>query len=101
MARLAIARRFLAEYAQLDRGVRTAVQAVITEFASSGDAGQYQERSRGSWDDRIRIVQVDSLWCGVVLVLQGGDTYCLIAVLPRDEASEPVNLYEAPVRGYY
>ena len=49
MARLAIARRFLAEYAQLDRGVRTAVQAVITEFASSGDAGQYQERSRGSW----------------------------------------------------
>ena len=29
---------------------------------------------------------MDSLWCGVVLVLQGGDTYCLIAVLPRDEA---------------
>jgi superfamily I DNA/RNA helicase len=86
VARLAIARGFLAEYARLDRGVQVAVRAMITQFASPGDVGQYLETPQDSWDYRIRIVQVDSLWCGVVLALQGEDTYCLITVLPSKEA---------------
>lgn len=86
MARLAIARGFLAEYAQLDKGAQVAVRAMLTQFASPGDVGQYLETPQDSWDYRIRIVQVDSVWCGVMLALQGGDTYCLITVLPRDEA---------------
>jgi AAA domain/UvrD-like helicase C-terminal domain len=86
VARLAIARGFLAEYAQLDKGTQVAVRAMITQFASPGDVGQYLETPQDSWDYRIRVVQVDSLWCGVVLALQGGDTYCLITMLPRDEA---------------
>ena len=35
MARLAIAKGFLAEYAKLDKDARRAVEAVVTEFAEA------------------------------------------------------------------
>ena len=47
MARLAIARGFLAEYAQLDKGTQVAVRAMIAQFASPGDVGQYLESATG------------------------------------------------------
>ena len=67
MARLAIAKGFLAEYAKLDKGVQSAVEAAVTEFAKRparlavpGEAAA----GPGRPDPHFR---VDSLWRGVVL----------------------------------
>ena len=40
----------------------------------------------GRLDDRIRLLRVDDAWYGAVLVPDSGDTYCLLTILPRDEA---------------
>jgi superfamily I DNA/RNA helicase len=45
------------------------------------------EKLQHSRDDRIRTIRVDSLWRGVVLAPEAGDTYCLITVLPHDKAN--------------
>ena len=66
MARLAIAKGFLAEYAKLDKDARRAVEAVVTEFAARPHAWRYLEKPRRSMDDRIRFFRVNSLWRGVV-----------------------------------
>ena len=86
MARLAIAQGFLAEYARLDKDARRAVEAVVTEFAQRPHAWRYLEKPRHSLDDRIRFFRVNSLWRGVVLAPDTGDTYCLITILPHDKA---------------
>ena len=86
MARLAIAKGFLAEYAKLDKDARRAVEAVVTEFAARPHAWRYLEKPRQSLDDRIRLFRVNSLWRGVVLAPDTGDTYCLITILPHDKA---------------
>lgn len=86
MARLAIAKGFLAEYAKLDKDARRAVEAVVTEFAARPHAWRYLEKPRRSLDDRIRFFRVNSLWRGVVLAPDTGDTYCLITILPHDKA---------------
>ena len=85
MARLAIAKDFLAEYAKLDKSVQGAVDAAIAGFAN-GHAEAHLEKVPGSLDDRIRLLRVDGAWCGVVLVPDSGDTYCLLTILPLDEA---------------
>ena len=86
MARLAIAKGFLAEYAKLDKDARRAVEAVVTEFAQRPHAWRYLEKPRRSLDDRIRFFRVNSLWRGVVLAPDTGDTYCLVTILPHDKA---------------
>jgi superfamily I DNA/RNA helicase len=86
VARLAIARGFLAEYAKLDGSVQLAVQAVIAGFTGHNHAEVRLEKPQGSRDDRIRIVRVGSFWRAIVLAPESGDTYCLITVLPLDEA---------------
>jgi superfamily I DNA/RNA helicase len=86
VARLAIAKGFLAEYAKLDKDARRAVEAVVTEFAARPHAWRYLEKPRQSLDDRIRLFRVNSLWRGVVLAPDTGDTYCLITILPHDKA---------------
>ena len=86
MARLAIAKGFLAEYAKLDKDTRRAVEALVTEFAARPHAWRYLEKPRQSMDDRIRLFRVNSLWRGVVLAPDTGDTYCLITILPHDKA---------------
>jgi superfamily I DNA/RNA helicase len=86
VARLAIAKGFLAEYAKLDKDARRAVEAVVTEFAARPHAWRYLEKPRQSPDDRIRLFRVNSLWRGVVLAPDTGDTYCLITILPHDKA---------------
>ncbi len=90
MARLAIAKGFLAEYAKLDKDVQGAVDVAIARFARHAQPGLQLEKPPYSRDDRIRILPVDSRWHGVVLVPESGptaDTYCLVKVLPRDEAN--------------
>jgi len=86
VARLAIAKSFLADYARLDKDAQRAVDAAVAKFAKSPDPGQCLEKPQHSWDDRIRTLEVDSHWRGVVLAPVIGDTYCLVAALPKDKA---------------
>ena len=86
MARLAIAKGFLAEYAKLEKSVQSSVEAAIGKFAEHTHAGMHLEKLHHSRDDRIRTIRVDSFWRGVVLAPETGDTYCLITVLPHDKA---------------
>ena len=87
MARLAIAKSFLAEYARLDKNVQGAVDAAIAKFAEHPHPRIYLEKPQHSWDDRIRTLEVDTRWRGVVLAPTTGDTYCLVTVLPQDRAN--------------
>ncbi|HEX3490717.1 MAG TPA: UvrD-helicase domain-containing protein [Streptosporangiaceae bacterium] len=86
MARLAIAKNFLAEYAKLDADARRAVEALVTEFARRPHAWRYLEKPRQGLDDRVRLFRVNSLWRGVVLAPDSGDTYCLVTILPHEKA---------------
>jgi hypothetical protein len=86
VARLAIAKGFLAEYAKLDQDARRAVETLVSEFAQRPHAWRYLEKPRQGLDDRIRLFRVSSLWRGVVLAPDDGDTYCLITILPHEQA---------------
>src|SRR5215469_9940044 len=86
LARLAIAKDFLAEYAKLDKPVRSAVEAAMSKFAGHTHAGVHLEKLQHSKDDRIRTIRIDNFWRGVVLAPESGDTYCLVTVLPHDKA---------------
>ena len=94
MARLAIGKEFLAEYAKLDRNTRSAVDTAIAEFARQTHAGPFLETPRDSRDSRIRTIGIDGVWRGVVLAPDSGDTYCLLTVLPH----EKVNAFAASHR---
>jgi hypothetical protein len=87
VARLAIAKGFLAEYAKLDKNLQSSVEAAISKFAQHTHAGIHLEKLQHSRDDRIRTIRIDSMWRGVVLAPETGDTYCLIRVLPHDKAN--------------
>jgi superfamily I DNA/RNA helicase len=86
VARLAIGKSFLTEYGRLDKDVQVAVDAAIARFAKHPHPGIHLEKPQRSWDDRIRTLEVDSHWRGIVLAPETGDTYCLITILPRDKA---------------
>jgi hypothetical protein len=87
LARLAIAKGFLAEYAKLDKNVQAAVDTAIAAFARHPQPGLHLEKPQHTHDDRIRIMPVDTRWRGVVLAPAAGDTYCLVTVLPQDKAN--------------
>ena len=89
MARLAIARGFLGEYAKLDKTVQLAVDAAISTFARHPEPGRHLARPEHTRDTRIRLLPVDDRWRGIVLAPPAktdGDTYCLVTVLPQDQA---------------
>ena len=86
MARLAIARSFLADYARLDKEAQCAVDIAVSRFARHPDPGVYLNKPQQTWDDRIRTMEVDGRWRGVVLAPTTGDIYCLMSVLPQDVA---------------
>jgi superfamily I DNA/RNA helicase len=83
---LAIAKDFLAEYAKLEKPVQRAVQEAIGKFAQHAHAGLHLEKLQSAADDRIRTIRIDRFWRGVVLAPNKGDLYCLLRVLPHDEA---------------
>ncbi|MGH3275009.1 MAG: UvrD-helicase domain-containing protein, partial [Streptosporangiaceae bacterium] len=87
MARLAIAKDFLAEYAKLEKSVQSAVESAMAKFAEHTHAGLHLEKLQHARDDRIRTIRVDSFWRGIVLAPDNGDTYCLITVMPHDKAN--------------
>jgi AAA domain/UvrD-like helicase C-terminal domain len=86
VARLAIAKSFLADYARLDKDVQRAVDVAVSRFARHSDPAPYLEKPLRTWDDRIRTMEVDGRWRGVVLAPTTGDIYCLVSVLPQDMA---------------
>ncbi len=105
MARLAIARAFLAEYAKLDKKVQGAVDAAVAGLAKHAHPGQYLEKPKNIRDDRIRLMRVDTRWRGVVLAPAAGaaantatDTYCLVTLLPRDKANAYATSHLPPVQ---
>ena len=94
MARLAIARSVLADYAKLDQKVQWAVDAAVARLAKHAQPGQHLEKPTNTRDDRIRLMRVDTRWRGIVLTPAAGtdahtaaDTYCLVMLLPRDKAN--------------
>jgi superfamily I DNA/RNA helicase len=87
LARLAIAKDFLAEFSKLEKSVQLSVDAAISKFAEHTHAGVHLEKIQNSRDPRVRTIRIDSFWRGVVLALESGDTYCLITVLPHDKAN--------------
>ncbi len=86
MARLFLAKDFLPEYARLEKRVQSAVESAIAEFTEHTYAGLHLEKLTHTKDDRIRTIRIDSSWRGVVLAPERGDVYCLLAVMPHDEA---------------
>jgi hypothetical protein len=90
VARLAISRGFLNDYARLDRDVQVAVDVAVSRFAKNPDPGGCLEKPPQTWDDRMRTMEVDRGWRGVVLAPTTGDTYCLVSVLPQDRARDYV-----------
>jgi superfamily I DNA/RNA helicase len=86
VARLAITKDVLSAFAKLDKRVQGAVQSAIADFAHGRHGAAYLEKVPGSLDDRIRLLRVDGAWYGAVLVPDSGDTYCLLTILPVDEA---------------
>ncbi|MHB1430556.1 MAG: 3'-5' exonuclease [Streptosporangiaceae bacterium] len=86
MAQLYVGSEFLPEYARLERVVRTLVDDAIAKFASHTHAGLHLEKITDSRDSRIRTIRIDAFWRGLVLAPDSGDSYCLIRVLPHDDA---------------
>jgi len=86
VARLAIGKTFLTEYGRLDKDVQGAVDAAIAKFAKHPHPGSHLEKPQRGWDDRIRTLEVDGRWRGIVLAPMTGDTYCLVTILPKDKA---------------
>jgi hypothetical protein len=86
LAKLAVARDFLEEYVKLDKTVRRKVAAAFGKFAAGAFAGLSLEKVALAKDGRIRTFRVDENWRAVVLAVEPGDTYCLVAVLPHDDA---------------
>jgi superfamily I DNA/RNA helicase len=87
VARLAIAKGFVTEYAKLEKGIQNAVESAITKFAEYPGADLLLERPEHGQDDRIRTIPVDGCWRGVVLAPEIGDTHYLVTVLPHDDAN--------------
>jgi superfamily I DNA/RNA helicase len=88
VARLAISKGFLADYAKLGKDVQRAVDQAVATFARHPQPALHLRKPPHSQDDRIRIMPVDDRWRGVVLAPDAADkdTYCLVTVLPQDKA---------------
>lgn len=86
MARLVIAKDFLADYAKLQPPVRKAVDAAIAKFAEHTHAGLHLEKLANAKDPRVRTIRISDFYRGVVLAPERGDEYLLITVRGHDDA---------------
>jgi mRNA-degrading endonuclease RelE of RelBE toxin-antitoxin system len=88
MARLALARDFLPEYASLDRGVRRKVDELFPKFEEHTFAGLHLEKLTSTRDPRTRTVRVDDNYRGIVMAPEQGDTFLLVHVLKHSDADK-------------
>ena len=91
MARLAISKDFLTQYARLDKRVQRSVDQAIATFARHPHPARYLETSQHPHNDQLRIMPLDGPWRGIILAPATGDTYCLVTVLPHDKADAYVS----------
>jgi hypothetical protein len=87
MARLGIAKDFLADYAKLQKPVQKAVDAAMEKFAEHTHAGLHLEKLANAKDPRIRTIRISQFYRGVVLAPDTGDEFLLLTVLPHDDAN--------------
>jgi mRNA-degrading endonuclease RelE of RelBE toxin-antitoxin system len=97
VARLAIAKSFLSDYAKLQKPVQALVESAMAKFEDHTFAGVHLEKVRNSRDSRLRTIRIDDFWRGIVLVPDSGDTYCLLTVLPHDKAYEYADSHRCSV----
>lgn len=99
MAKLAMTREFLAGFHKLDKPLQKAVSAAFEKFAAHTHAGLHLEKIENSRDARIRTIRITDFWRGVVLAPESGQDYCLLAVLPHDDAIEYAKSRAVTVNG--
>jgi hypothetical protein len=87
MAKLGIAKDFLADYAKLQKPVQKAVDAAISKFSQHTHAGLHLEKLANAKDPRIRTIRVNQFYRGVVLTPDNGEEFLLLTVLPHDDAN--------------
>lgn len=88
MARLAIDKNFLLEFAKLDRPVAAKVQEIFGKFAEATHTGIHLEPIKSAKDKRLYSIRIDSYWRGVVFKQDDGDLYTLLTVRGHDAAYE-------------
>ena len=99
MARLAIDRDFLLDFAKLEKSVQDRVTEVFTKFEHARHTGIHLEKIANARDDRFRTIRIDQFWRGVVLAPEAGDIYTLLKVLPHDDAYAWAQRRTATVNG--
>ena len=99
MAKLAMTREFLAGFHKLDKPVQKAVSAAFEKFAAHTHAGLHLEKIENSRDPRIRTIRITDFWRGVVLAPESGEEYCLLTVLPHDDAIDYAKSRAVTVNG--
>ncbi|MEV6603546.1 UvrD-helicase domain-containing protein [Kutzneria sp. NPDC051319] len=86
MARLAIDKEFLRDFARLEKPVQDRVTEVFGKFEQDSQSGRNLEKIVNARDPRFRSIRITQFWRGVVLAPDSGDTYVLLKVLPHDDA---------------
>ncbi|SHG63906.1 UvrD-helicase domain-containing protein [Streptoalloteichus hindustanus] len=86
MARLAIAKDFLADFARLEKHLQKAVQDAFDKFAQHTHAGLHLEPLNNSRDPRIRTIRINQQYRGVVLAPENGGEHLLLKVMNHDDA---------------
>jgi len=88
MARLAIDKDFLLEFAKLDRPIAAKVQEVFGKFAAATHTGIHLEPIKSAKDKRLHSIRIDGYWRGVVFKQDDSDLYTLLTVRGHDAAYE-------------
>jgi hypothetical protein len=97
VARLAIDRDFLKDFARLDRSVQDRVHSTFEQFDQATHSGVHLEKISNARDDRLRTIRITQYWRGVVRAPDSGDTYVLLKVLGHDEAIDWVRRHKVTV----
>src|SRR5690606_38849224 len=99
MARLAIDRDFLLDFARLEKSVQDRVTEVFTKFEHARHTVIHPENSANARADRFRPLRIDQFWPRVVLPPDAGDIYTMLKVPPHDDAYAWAQRRTATVNG--
>lgn len=88
MAKLALSRDFLPEYARLEKSIQKKVDDAIGKFEHHTHAGLNLEKLGGTKDPRVRTIRIDQGYRGIVMAPDAGDTYVLVHVLKHSESDK-------------
>jgi hypothetical protein len=97
VARLAIHRDFLRDFARLDRSVQDRIHSTFEQFEHATHSGLHLEKINNARDDRLRTIRITHYWRGIVRVPDSGDRYVLLKVLGHDEATDWIQRHKLTV----